>query len=332
MAILGVGVTGIVYRPYPVYPPSTTTTTTSSTTTTTTPGAPVSYLTPVASLMPDSIFNQPVTSWSVASSSASWVSNFTTGCAANYGCIGVSTQPGYWVPSSQGNVGFTCTNGCAGTGAGQIATSIPIPYSIVALNGSGDNPLDIWQTGGAVDEIWQAVNGGSGTWSGTFGGGAPLSTFTGVFANGYGRTATSISDVATMVTEADVYHGAIDHALSINLTDCDGWTAPATRGDGSCTFSGAAPLGTWWRFSSSVNCPSYNANPFEEMVCYAVQTYGMVSVDYAGAYQINSEQASDWAAEGYSGTDPITASWDGDAEYSVLEGLPWSQLQALVYP
>ena len=211
-------------------------------------------MTPVASLMPDSIFNQPVTSWSVASSSASWVSNFTTGCAANYGCIGVHTQPGYWVPSSQGNVGFTCTNGCAGTGAGQIATSIPIPYSIVALDGSSDNPLDIWQTGGAVDEIWQAVNGGSGTWSGTWGGGAPLSTFTGVFPNGYGRTATSISEVATMVTEADVNNGAI--AMRCRSTSPTATVGrPPPPGDDSCTFSGAAPLGTLFRFSVQRELP-----------------------------------------------------------------------------
>jgi len=250
------------------------------------------------------------------------------------------------VGSGQGNVGFTCTNGCAGSGTGQIATSIPIPYSIVSLNGSGDNPLDIWQTGGAVDEIWQAVNGGSGTWSGTFGGGASLSTFTGVFPSGYGRSATSISEVATMITEADVASGSINHALSINLTDCNGWTAPATRGDSSCngtTLPGttAAPLGTFFRFPSSVNCASYNSNALETMVCHAVQTYGMVSVDYAGAYQINAEQTpdlcgcsatSDWTAEGESGTDPLTTASNGGAEYSVLAGLPWSSLQALVYP
>ena len=135
-----------------------------------------------------------------------------------------------------------------------------------------------------------------------------------------------------MVTEADVYHGAINHALSINLTWCNGYAAPATRGDGACTHSGSAPLGTWFRFSPSVNCALYNSNPYENMVCHAVQTYGIISVDYSGAYQINQEDPADWTQMGYTGTDPITTSWGGKQEYNVIEGLPWTQLQALVYP
>jgi hypothetical protein len=64
----------------------------------------------------------------------------------------------------------------------------------------------------------------------------------------------------------------------------------------------------------------------------AIKTYGMVSVDYSGAYQINSEDPSDWAAEGYSGQDPITASWNGLQEYNVLEDLPWASLQVVNPP
>ena len=60
------------------------------------------------------------------------------------------------------------------------------------------------------------------------------------------------------------------------------------------------------------------ADPFGQMVFKAIQTYGMVVTDYAGAVMLEAEQPSDWAAEGNSGTDPIrpagkanrsTASW-----------------------
>ncbi len=44
---------------------------------------------------------------------------------------------------------------------------------------------------------------------------------------------------------------------------------------------------------------------------------------------LEAEKTSDWAAEGNTGTDPITASWDGQAEYQVVNSLPWSQLQAV---
>ena len=110
----------------------------------------MSYLTPPASLMPDSIFNQPVTGWSVASDSSTLVSNFVAGYEANYGSVGVSTQPIYWVPTSQPDVSVSQTpsaDGCAaglfvGTDPGDIPTEAPIP-SFAALNGSGDNPLDV---------------------------------------------------------------------------------------------------------------------------------------------------------------------------------------------
>jgi hypothetical protein len=65
------------------------------------------------------------------------------------------------------------------------------------------------------------------------------------------------------------------------------------------------------------------------MVFRAVQTYGMVVTDYAGAVMLQSEQPSDWAAEGHTGTDPITTSWDGQAEYDVVASLPWSDLQTV---
>jgi hypothetical protein len=55
-------------------------------------------------------------------------------------------------------------------------------------------------------------------------------------------------------------------------------------------------------------------------------------VDQAGAVMIEAEQTSDWAAEGNTGTNPITASWDGLEEYQVVANLPWSNLQAVDPP
>jgi len=70
--------------------------------------------------------------------------------------------------------------------------------------------------------------------------------------------------------------------------------------------------------------PAYavRADPVRQMVFQAIQTYGMVVTDYAGAVMLEAEQPSDWAAEGNSGTDPITASWDGQPEYGVVATCP----------
>ena len=63
----------------------------------------------------------------------------------------------------------------------------------------------------------------------------------------------------------------------------------------------------------------------------------MVVTDQGGAVMIEAEQQSDWAAEGYTGQDPITASWTNSAgqalpEYEVIASLPWSSLQVVDPP
>jgi hypothetical protein len=297
--------------------------------------------------MPDSIFNQPVTGWSVASDSAQLVGDFVGGPGAyipaggyvnSYGNVGVSTQPGYWVPTDQPDVSFSQTPssaGCSagpfvGTTPGYVPTEVPIP-SFAALNGSGDNPLDVWSANSLV-EIWQANQLSSTSWEGCYGGSGAMSTFTGIFANNRGRSATSISEIATMVTEADVASGSINHALSINITDCNGWVLPATRGD--CGNDPGEPAeGQWFRFAPGTVCsPSQCSTPYARMVFNAISKYGMVVMDQSGAYQINQEAQADWANEGEPGTDPITKSWDGQQEYTVIANLPWSDLQVLNYP
>jgi hypothetical protein len=68
------------------------------------------------------------------------------------------------------------------------------------------------------------------------------------------------------------------------------------------------------------------------MVCTAIQKYGMVVIDQGGAVMLGAEQPSDWAAEGNTGTDPLTTSWNGAQEYQVVANLPWSQLQVVDPP
>ena len=72
--------------------------------------------------------------------------------------------------------------------------------------------------------------------------------------------------------------------------------------------------------------------PFAQMVFTALQRYGAVVTDFAGAVMLQAEEPSDWAEEGNAGVDPITASWDGLPEYKVVASLPWSSLQAVEPP
>jgi hypothetical protein len=72
--------------------------------------------------------------------------------------------------------------------------------------------------------------------------------------------------------------------------------------------------------------------PFAQMVFKALQTYGAVVTDHAGAVMLQAETVQDWTTAGKAGVDPITTSWAGEPEYDVLNGIPWSDLQVIEPP
>jgi hypothetical protein len=180
-------------------------------------------------------------------------------------------------------------------------------------------------------EFWQVQSNPDGTYSACWGGKLDMSGSSGVFQNPFGLSATGISYLGTTITEADVASGSINHAIAVGIPGCYGYVYPADRQD--CPshpgdVPGQPPEGQWFRFPADLAMPP-GLTPFGQMVFKAVQTYGMVVTDYAGGVMLEAEQPSDWAAEGNSGVDPITASWKGRPEYNVVANLPWAQLEAL---
>ncbi|HEY3845059.1 MAG TPA: hypothetical protein VGL48_17570, partial [Acidimicrobiales bacterium] len=95
--------------------------------------------------------------------------------------------------------------------------------------------------------------------------------------------------------------------------------------------AGAPPEGTWFRMPQSTPMPA-GLTPYAQMVFRTLQTYGAVVVDKAGAVMVQAENSNDWAFAGNTGTDPITTSFAGQPQYSVLNGMPWSQLQVIKAP
>jgi len=315
---------------------ATTTTVAPTTTTTGVPGPPASGVTdlaPPASLMPDSVFNSLVQGWAVDPNSSSFANDFVTDYKDNYGGVGVNTAPIYWVSATQSDSAVTVSAGCNNF-TSDTGTELPIP-SYTDLNSSSDNPLVIYQPSSASAwELWQATRNSNGTYSACWGGKLNLASTNGVFPSPYGLSATGIGYLPTTITQADVASGAIDHAIAVDLPGCYKFVYPANRYDcPSHPNDGPSQPneGQWFRFPAGTAMPT-GLTPFGQMVFKAVQTYGMVVTDYAGAVMLQAEQPSDWAAEGNTGTDPITASWAGQAEYQVVANLPWSQLQAVDPP
>jgi hypothetical protein len=270
-----------------------------------------------------------VQDWSVDPNSAEFVNDFVTDYKDNYGTVGVNSMPIYSVPASQAEANISVSSGC-NSFLSSTGSEIPIP-PFTSLNGSSDSPLIVWQPSTQTDwELWQATQRSGGGYAACWGGKLDMATSDGVFPPTLGLAATGISYLATTVTEADVASGSINHAIAITLPTCSGYVYPADRGD--CTGASGQPgEGQWFRLPADVAMPS-GLSPFAQMVFRALQNYGAVVTDRGGSVSIESEQTSDWAAEGRSGTDPITASWDGQQEYQVVANLPWNDLQVVDPP
>ena len=307
----------------------------SPTSTTVVPTAPSTSASPAnvppALLWTDSLFNDDVQDWPVDLNSAEFAEDVVADYNADYGAVGVNAMPIYSVAANQGvatiSVSLGCNNFTVDTG-----TEVPIP-SYASMTGSSDSPIVIYQPSTGTEwEFWQLTRVSASSYSACWGGKLSLATSDGVFPAPYGLSATGISYLATAITETDVESGSIHHAIAAILPRCNYSAYPADRTD--CGSDPGQPAeGQWFRFAAGTSCPpSECSTPFAQMVFKAIQTYGMVVVDQGGAVMIEAEQQSDWAAEGNTVTDPITASWDGLPEYQVVANLPWSSVQAVDPP
>ena len=309
-------------------PPASPTTAAATPTTSQPPPAGSGAQTP-ASLWPSSIFDSNVEGWAVDPNSSEFVNDFVSDYQTHYGSVGVNTMPIYSVPAGAPDASVSVRSGCNNF-LPSTGSEIPVP-SYAALNGSSDDPLIVYQPSTLSDwELWEVDKQSDTSYSACWGGKLAMGSSDGVFPPTFGLSATGISYLATTVTEADVESGTIGHAIAVILPGCNGYTYPADRGD--CGSDGGQPAeGQWYRFPAGLAMPS-GLNPFAQMVFRAIQAHGMVVVDQGGSVSIEAEQSSDWAAEGNSGTDPITASWDGLQEYQVVQALPWSDLQVVDPP
>lgn len=301
--------------------PDVSTTAPRSSTTTTVPGP---------KLWPGSLFTSgDVARWPVAANSQTIVSNLVNDYQKAYGEVGVGQVPIYTVPAGQADVHIAVQSGCndflASTGS-----SLPIPSYAQPLD-SSDMPLVIYQPSTGMDwEFWKATRQPDGSYSACWGGALNARRSSGIFPWPYGLAASGISYLATTITEADVASGSIDHALAMQVPACNGFVYPADRGDCG-TDPGQPAEGQWFRLPANVHMP-LGLSPFGRMVFRALQQYGVVVTDQSGDVSLAAEAPSDWGAQGHPGTDPLTKSFAGLAEYQVVAGIPWYKLQVVQPP
>lgn len=289
----------------------------------------------IPELFPLSPFDHSVATESVVANSSSLVSNLVNQYRTNYGYIGVNRIPIFTVPATQPLVKVSLARGCYGSFLTTLGSGVPIPPG--AYNsGTSDAWFVVSQPStGQVWELWKATQA-NGQWSACWGGGMDALSSTGVFPAPFGMSATGISYLATTITEDDVASGQIDHAIALQIPNCDGYVSPADRTDCKTGMAGGStpgspPEGTWLRLPASTPMPA-GLTPFAQMVFQALKTYGAVVTDHAGAVMVEAENSKDWAFQGHIGTDPITTAFAGKAQWAVFNGMPWPHLQVIKPP
>jgi hypothetical protein len=113
------------------------------------------------------------------------------------------------------------------------------------------------------------------------------------------------------------------------------WVPPAQRTDGEENDANAIPQGATFRLPESVNLDQIDMDPYARMVARAVQRYGMVVRDTAGAVVLYAENPLLKGADHpYFGVGGILRCKEGRwacyaGSNNRLRGFPWDKLEAI---
>jgi hypothetical protein len=239
----------------------------------------------------------------------------------------------YTVPADQAKVPVTLDTSGAGS-ADELAQvfkqGVPIPRGAKAASGS-DQHMVVWQPD--TDTMWefwhaQQVNG---TWHARWGGRMThVSTNAGYFSNpsDWGATATSLSLLGGLIGIRELESGHIDHALALALphTAADVVAFPAQRTDGDIQAPGAIPEGTRFRINPHVNIASLHLPPIDRILAEAVQRYGMIVRDKAGAVALFAQDPTPLGHNPYYGAHGL---FDDISPANIMRYFPWKYVQAV---
>jgi Ca-dependent carbohydrate-binding module xylan-binding len=233
----------------------------------------------------------------------------------------------YTVPSNQPTVKVINDN----TGHPELNeaySAVPLPTG-AQPDPESDHHLTVWQP--STDKLWEfwgAYYDSSGNLHARYGGRmCAVSTNPGHFVNAqtpchqeaaWGATATSIPLLAGLIRYTEARALNIPHAIALAVpkSNCQ-YRNPAQRTDGGCTPAVPyLPPGGRLRLPASVNVDALACSPLCRAIARAVQRYGFVIRDHAGAIALYGENT---------GADWNTSIPGGKS----LSGFPWDKLQTL---
>lgn len=242
------------------------------------------------------------------------------------------SAPIYTVPSDQPNTKIWIDN--YATPYQAPFQAVPIPAS--ATPGAGtDHQMVISQPStDTMWEFWNVYQAADGWHAGSGGKMANLSQQNGIFPNvqtqlfpsPYGATATGLPLLGGMITPSELAAGNIPHVVALAIPHplmmwwFTGW---AQRSDGDSQDNCDVPEGTRFRLPASLNIAKLNLPPAGATIARAVQKYGMVVRDRAGAVTFFGQDPKTMSSNPY----PALFGYKGPDQ--VLANFPWASMQAL---
>ncbi len=286
-----------------------------------------------------SFFNQPLpASAPQAPDSAQLVAAFNHQVQTYYGHVVINTTewsaPVYTVPANAPTTAVVPQNGTCPRGEGvfqpfaQDVSAVPIPAGAQAAKGT-DEDMVVWQpSSGHEWELWRAQQEG-GQWTACWGGEfQDAYTSEGVLPEPLGISAAGLSILAGQIHLEELQQGTIDHALEVTMPDtaAAGFVWPANRTDGTSDDAYSIPEGTRFRLKPSVNLSSLHLNPAALEIATAVQRYGMIVADTAGAVALEAQDPTPLIREGK--PNPYEKLLSG-GPYEALNAVPWADLEVV---
>jgi hypothetical protein len=268
-------------------------------------------------------------------SSATLVANFDRQWRQYYANVGINTttySPPVFVASATTPLRLVRLWDCQGKGyldpalSAQLA-AVPVPADAAPSAGTDSEMVISQPSTNSIWELWRARKAADGIWEACWGGKlANVSASQGLFAVPFGTTATGLSLTGGLIAPEELAAGRIGHALAVSLVELRSkvFSWPAGRTDGTVDAVSAIMEGQRFRLDPTIDVNALPITGTAKVVAKALQTYGMVVRDRAGAVSLYAENTS---AEGRG--DQYPSLFAGVPNYKVLAGIPWTRLQAL---
>jgi hypothetical protein len=214
------------------------------------------------------------------------------------------------------------------SGFQEVIRAVPLPEDAIPAAGS-DKEVVVWQPStGHLWELWRVLKE-SGHWTACWGGEiADARTSDGIFPAPFGAGASGLSVLGGQIHLEDLRAREINHALELLLPDTARsiFVWPADRTDGVSSEADAIPEGTRFRLNPHVRLGELHLSAPALEIARAIQRYGMVVGDTAGAVALQAQDPAPLISKGR--PNPYKTLL-GANPYDVLDRIPWGRLEAV---